>query len=85
MTMLCRDVVQVNRVRSRHRINVHGSDTPDPVCTFEELQSEYQLNLRLLENLRSAGLSTPTPIQMQAIPLMMQVSANTHAHVCALC
>ncbi|XP_051903301.1 probable ATP-dependent RNA helicase DDX52 [Hippocampus zosterae] len=63
---------KVNRLRSRHRINVHGSDTPDPVCTFEELQSEYQLNPRLLENMRNAGLSTPTPIQMQAIPLIMQ-------------
>ncbi|XP_019725208.1 putative ATP-dependent RNA helicase DDX52 [Hippocampus comes] len=63
---------KVNRLRSRHRINVHGSDAPDPVCTFEELQSEYHLNPRLLENMRNAGLSTPTPIQMQAIPLMMQ-------------
>ncbi|XP_077360419.1 putative ATP-dependent RNA helicase DDX52 [Festucalex cinctus] len=62
---------KVNRLRSRHRINVHGSDTPDPVSTFEELQSEYQLDPRLLQNLRDAGLSAPTPIQMQAIPLMM--------------
>ncbi|XP_037124780.1 probable ATP-dependent RNA helicase DDX52 [Syngnathus acus] len=62
---------KVNRLRSRHRINVHGSDTPDPVCTFEELQSEYQLNPQFLQNMRDAGLSVPTPIQMQAIPLMM--------------
>ncbi|XP_061608598.1 probable ATP-dependent RNA helicase DDX52 [Phyllopteryx taeniolatus] len=62
---------KVNRVRACHRINVHGSDTPDPVCTFEELQSEYRLHPRVLQNLRDAGLSTPTPIQMQAIPLMM--------------
>ncbi|XP_008290726.1 putative ATP-dependent RNA helicase DDX52 [Stegastes partitus] len=62
---------KVNRIRSQHRINAHGSDVPDPVCTFEELQSEYRLNPRVLQNLRDAGLHSPTPIQMQAIPLMM--------------
>ncbi|XP_050934761.1 probable ATP-dependent RNA helicase DDX52 isoform X2 [Lates calcarifer] len=62
---------KVNRIRSQNRINVHGCDVPDPVCTFEELQSEYRLNPRVLQNLKDAGLSSPTPIQMQAIPLMM--------------
>uniref|UniRef100_A0A673A441 Probable ATP-dependent RNA helicase DDX52 n=1 Tax=Sphaeramia orbicularis TaxID=375764 RepID=A0A673A441_9TELE len=62
---------KVNRTRSQYRINVHGSDVPDPVCTFEELQSEYRLNPRILQNLEDAGLNSPTPIQMQAIPLMM--------------
>ncbi|KAJ7997529.1 hypothetical protein DPEC_G00229960 [Dallia pectoralis] len=62
---------KVNRVRALHRINVHGCDVPDPVSTFSELQSEYGLNPRVLQNLSSAGLTTPTPIQMQAIPLMM--------------
>uniref|UniRef100_A0A669ELC1 Probable ATP-dependent RNA helicase DDX52 n=1 Tax=Oreochromis niloticus TaxID=8128 RepID=A0A669ELC1_ORENI len=62
---------KVNRIRAQNRINVHGCDIPDPVCTFEELQSEYRLNPRVLQNLRDAGLSSPTPIQMQAMPLMM--------------
>ncbi|XP_034034282.1 probable ATP-dependent RNA helicase DDX52 isoform X2 [Thalassophryne amazonica] len=62
---------KVNHIRSQHRINVHGCDVPDPVCTFEELQSEYRLNPRVLQNIKDAGLKSPTPIQMQAIPLMM--------------
>ncbi|KAK7926148.1 hypothetical protein WMY93_008458 [Mugilogobius chulae] len=62
---------KVNRIRGQNRINVHGCDVPDPVCTFEELQSEYRLHSRILQNLKDAGLDTPTPIQMQAIPLMM--------------
>ncbi|XP_038128857.1 probable ATP-dependent RNA helicase DDX52 [Cyprinodon tularosa] len=62
---------KVNRIRAQHRINVHGSDVPDPVCSFEELQSEYHINPRVIQNLKEAGLNTPTPIQMQAIPLMM--------------
>lgn len=76
----------MNRIRSQNRINVHGSDIPDPVYTFEELQSEYHLNTRILQNLREAGLSSPTPIQMQAIPVMMHVSMETHIQswVCAV-
>uniref|UniRef100_A0A8C6T804 Probable ATP-dependent RNA helicase DDX52 n=1 Tax=Neogobius melanostomus TaxID=47308 RepID=A0A8C6T804_9GOBI len=62
---------KVNRIRAQHRINVHGCDVPDPLCTFEELQSEYRLHSRILQNLNDAGLDSPTPIQMQAIPLMM--------------
>ncbi|KAM9348119.1 putative ATP-dependent RNA helicase DDX52 [Symphorus nematophorus] len=62
---------KVNRIRSQHRINVHGSDVPDPVCTFEELQTEYRLNPRVLQNIKDMGLNSPTPVQMQAIPLMM--------------
>ncbi|KAA8586942.1 hypothetical protein FQN60_000778 [Etheostoma spectabile] len=52
---------KVNRIRSQHRINVHGCDVPDPVCTFEELRSEYRLNPRVLQNLKDAGLNSPTP------------------------
>uniref|UniRef100_A0A8C2XDY2 Probable ATP-dependent RNA helicase DDX52 n=1 Tax=Cyclopterus lumpus TaxID=8103 RepID=A0A8C2XDY2_CYCLU len=62
---------KVNRIRSQHRINVHGCDVPDPVSTFEDLQSEYRLSPRVLQNLKDAGLTSPTPVQMQAIPLMM--------------
>ncbi|XP_037324133.2 probable ATP-dependent RNA helicase DDX52 [Pungitius pungitius] len=62
---------KVNRIRSQHHINVHGCDVPDPVCTFEDLQAEYSLNPCILQNLKDAGLTSPTPVQMQAIPLMM--------------
>jgi len=56
---------------------VHGSDIPDPMCTFEELQTEYRLNPQVLRNLEEAGLKSPTPIQMQAVPLMMHVGDST--------
>ncbi|KAM8899548.1 putative ATP-dependent RNA helicase DDX52 isoform 2-T2 [Spinachia spinachia] len=62
---------KVNHIRSQHRINVHGCDVPDPMCTFEDLKAEYSLNPRILQNLKDAGLNSPTPVQMQAIPLMM--------------
>ncbi|XP_056586713.1 probable ATP-dependent RNA helicase DDX52 [Triplophysa dalaica] len=62
---------KVNRIRHQNRINVHGTDIPDPVSTFEELQKEYNLDPRIIQNIKTAGFQTPTPIQMQAIPLMV--------------
>uniref|UniRef100_A0A671P7Y8 ATP-dependent RNA helicase n=1 Tax=Sinocyclocheilus anshuiensis TaxID=1608454 RepID=A0A671P7Y8_9TELE len=61
----------VNRIRHQNRINVHGTDIPDPVSTFEELQQEYDLDPRIIQSIKAAGFQTPTPIQMQAVPLMM--------------
>lgn len=66
---------QVNRIRHQNRIHVHGTDLPDPVATFEELQEEYKLDPRIIQNLQAAGFQNPTPIQMQAIPLMLHVSS----------
>uniref|UniRef100_A0A673IMC5 ATP-dependent RNA helicase n=1 Tax=Sinocyclocheilus rhinocerous TaxID=307959 RepID=A0A673IMC5_9TELE len=48
-----------------------GIHIPDPVSTFEELQQEYDLDPRIIQNIKAAGFQTPTPIQMQAVPLMM--------------
>ncbi|XP_069040449.1 probable ATP-dependent RNA helicase DDX52 [Lepisosteus oculatus] len=62
---------KVNRLRHQNRINVRGTDVPDPVATFAELAEEYQVDPRLIQNIRAAGFQTPTPIQMQAIPLML--------------
>ncbi|KAJ8267191.1 hypothetical protein GJAV_G00139570 [Gymnothorax javanicus] len=62
---------KINRIRHQNRINVHGTDIPEPVSTFEELQEEYRLDPRIVQNIQAAGFQTPTPIQMQAIPLML--------------
>ncbi|KAK2873038.1 hypothetical protein Q8A67_022935 [Cirrhinus molitorella] len=62
---------KISRIRRQNRINVHGTDVPDPVSTFEELQEEYDMDPRIIQNIKAAGFQTPTPIQMQAIPLMM--------------
>ncbi|TRY57300.1 hypothetical protein DNTS_008892, partial [Danionella cerebrum] len=62
---------KVNRTRNQNRIIVQGSDIPDPVTTFEELQKEYDVDPRIVQNLKEAGFQGPTAIQMQAIPLMM--------------
>ena len=64
----------VNRFRNIHRIHVSGNDIPDPVDSWEKLLGEkYCLAERLLNVItaKDYGYDNPTPIQMQAIPLML--------------
>ncbi|KAK1157548.1 putative ATP-dependent RNA helicase DDX52 [Acipenser oxyrinchus oxyrinchus] len=61
----------VNGIRHKHKIYTHGSDLPDPVTSFEQLQEEYKIHPRIIHNIKEAGFQGPTPIQMQAIPVML--------------
>ncbi|GAV09812.1 hypothetical protein RvY_19293 [Ramazzottius varieornatus] len=63
---------KINHFRNLHNIHVTGEDIPEPVETFEELATRFQLNARLVENITKIGYQQPTPIQMQAIPLVLQ-------------
>ncbi|XP_072738458.1 probable ATP-dependent RNA helicase DDX52 isoform X2 [Ciconia boyciana] len=62
---------KINRFRNQHKINVQGTDLPDPVATFDQLQKEYKVHPKIMENIQAAGFQVPTPIQMQAIPVML--------------
>ena len=64
---------QANAFRNSHRIYVRGSDIPDAMESFQVLDSSYSLPPYILKNVVSMGYSEPTPIQMQVIPLMLQV------------
>lgn len=56
-----------------HHITVVGDNPPPPLESFEQLQLEYKLSKNIIKNLLSYGFELPTPIQMQAIPAMLQV------------
>nr|XP_035960699.1 probable ATP-dependent RNA helicase DDX52 isoform X2 [Halichoerus grypus] len=62
---------KINFFRNKHKIHVQGTDLPDPIATFQQLDQEYKINSRLLQNILDAGFQMPTPIQMQAIPVML--------------
>lgn len=47
---------------------------PDALSSFDMMQTTYSLNPKLMENLKKSGYTVPTPIQTQAIPVMLQVS-----------
>ena len=40
------------------------------------LNRKYEIPDKIMENLKKAGYTTPTPIQMQAIPIIMEVTLN---------
>ncbi|XP_054430805.1 probable ATP-dependent RNA helicase DDX52 isoform X2 [Pteronotus mesoamericanus] len=62
---------KINFLRNKHKIHIQGTDLPDPIATFQQLEQEYKISSRLLQNILDAGFQTPTPIQMQAIPVML--------------
>ena len=69
-------VAQANAFRNSHRIYISGPDVPEPMRSFGELGQSYSLPPYILKNVASVGYSEPTPIQMQGIPLMLQVGCN---------
>ncbi|XP_036053584.1 probable ATP-dependent RNA helicase DDX52 isoform X1 [Onychomys torridus] len=62
---------KINFFRNKHKIHVQGTDLPDPIATFQQLDQEYKISSRLLQNILDSGFQVPTPIQMQAIPVML--------------
>ncbi|MEE6469435.1 hypothetical protein FKM82_008621 [Ascaphus truei] len=62
---------KINNFRNKHKIYIQGTDIPEPIATFEQLQQEYKIHPRMMQNVREAGFQTPTPIQMQAVPIML--------------
>ncbi|XP_066918301.1 probable ATP-dependent RNA helicase DDX52 [Clytia hemisphaerica] len=62
---------KINIFRKQHRITVHGADIPDPIESFSDLK-RFKVSQTLLKNLQGNSYEEPTPIQMQAIPILIQ-------------
>ncbi|CAA7398522.1 unnamed protein product [Spirodela intermedia] len=58
-------------LRKKHGIHVSGHGIPSPLESFEELCSRYGCKSFLLRNLAERGFKEPTPIQRQAIPVLL--------------
>uniref|UniRef100_A0A8D9A209 Probable ATP-dependent RNA helicase DDX52 n=1 Tax=Cacopsylla melanoneura TaxID=428564 RepID=A0A8D9A209_9HEMI len=63
---------QINHLRKVHHISVKGKNIVKPIISFDDLARDYNVSEKLVNNIRKAGYETPTPIQMQAIPAMLQ-------------
>ncbi|XP_070135425.1 probable ATP-dependent RNA helicase DDX52 isoform X2 [Drosophila bipectinata] len=59
-------------VRKLNNISVLGKNVPAPLTSFEDLTKDYKLLPRLQQNVLSRGFAQPTPIQMQALPVLLQ-------------
>lgn len=67
-------VFQLTTFLKQNKINVSGTDVAEPFREFTELQEKYRVHQDIIENVHRLGYATPTPIQMQAIPVMLQVN-----------
>nr|GLL41037.1 DEAD-box ATP-dependent RNA helicase 57 [Ipomoea trifida] len=80
--------------RKKHNIHVSGSNVPSCLQSFTELKSRFGCKSYLLRNLAKLGFKEPTPIQMQAIPIILSGrecfacaqtgSGKTFAFVCPI-
>ncbi|GAO50710.1 hypothetical protein G7K_4831-t1 [Saitoella complicata NRRL Y-17804] len=62
---------EANAHRKANRIKVTGTDVPYPFASFSDLLSRFELRSFLKRNLDKYNFNKPTPIQMQAIPILL--------------
>ncbi|GJN10836.1 hypothetical protein PR202_ga28966 [Eleusine coracana subsp. coracana] len=58
-------------LRKRFDIHISGQNVPAPLESFEELDSRYGCGSFWVKNLSKLGFQEPTPIQRQAIPILL--------------
>ncbi|GFZ21153.1 P-loop containing nucleoside triphosphate hydrolases superfamily protein [Actinidia rufa] len=57
--------------RKKHNLHISGSNVPSPIQNFAELKSRFGCKRYLLRNFAELGFKEPTPIQRQAIPVLL--------------
>jgi len=60
---------QMNQFRNANNIHVNGTDIPEPINDWSKLVDKYEVSEKVTS---SIPYTSPTPIQMQAIPLMLE-------------
>jgi ATP-dependent RNA helicase DDX52/ROK1 len=63
--------IDPKQLRKRYRIGVTGTNPPAPISLFEEL-SKFDAPDYLMSNIEELKFNTPTPIQMQSIPIILK-------------
>lgn len=65
-----------SKIRKQHQISVKGSvTTVKPIESFSELFQRYEIDEKLKENISNFKYTTPTPVQMQILPLFLEKKA----------
>ncbi|KAJ3698083.1 hypothetical protein LUZ61_001788 [Rhynchospora tenuis] len=68
------DVKQIEQaalLRKKYGIHISGYNVPQPLENFSDLSSRFRCKPYLLETLSQLGFKEPTPIQRQAIPVIL--------------
>lgn len=63
----------MQQLRKKHKIFIEGTDIPDLLTSFSQLETVFELPSFLTDALKNSfKFDNPTPIQMQAITVMLQ-------------
>lgn len=62
---------EVNAFRNRLAIKVKGENIIDPVSSFSSMNINKEMKSIILKNIEASDWKEPTPIQMQAIPCLL--------------
>jgi ATP-dependent RNA helicase DDX52/ROK1 len=63
----------MNKLRNDCNIKLLGKTPPNPVCSSKELVDTHKISAVLCENINSCSYTKLTPVQMQAIPVLLKV------------
>lgn len=74
---------EINAFRNRLQIKAKGSDIPNPAATFDEMDIFADLKPIIIGNIEESKWKDPTPIQMQAITVMLKGGLSFY-QTCAL-
>ncbi|XP_065014598.1 DEAD-box ATP-dependent RNA helicase 57-like [Musa acuminata AAA Group] len=66
-----KEIEKASVLRKKHGIHISGHGVPPPLESFAELSSRYNCKPYILRNLSELGFREPTPIQRQAIPVLL--------------
>ncbi|CAL9068954.1 unnamed protein product [Musa banksii] len=66
-----KEIEKASILRKKYGIHVSGHGVPPPLESFVELSSRYNCKPYILHNLTELGFREPTPIQSQAIPVLL--------------
>ncbi|CAM8911612.1 unnamed protein product [Rhodiola kirilowii] len=58
-------------LRKKYNIHTSGNNVPSPLNDFAELMTSYQCEPYILRNMTKLGFREPTPIQRQAMPVLL--------------
>jgi len=67
-----RRIDTLNKLRSKFSIKVDTKDCPDPLFSFPQIARYFDQSKYLLKTIKSCGYKRPTPVQMQAMPIIKQ-------------
>lgn len=71
LPLVIADANMAKEQRKRFHVNIKGDDLPLPIGSFEDLRTRFDLHKHLLRNLHRQSFDRPTPIQSEAIPIML--------------